>query len=286
MATLREYFFKQHNGLAVHHDLDCKLGGITVTLCERMVSVMPAGVNYMTYFVPEGAYSRALIEALLLRAVDAPSVFAAATQVSVAVHESNPEGEVIDPSDFALARRIHFYIDEVLPSGEKTEVLALATSKGFTATVQDRFYGEWLHDHETPWAFISHDSRDKDDFVRPLAEKLTSMLCPVWYDEYSLRVGQSLRESIDRGLKEARKCIVVLSPSFLSNDGWGAAEFNGAFGRHVASGGGIILPVWHGVTRQQVADYSTMIADVTGISSDKGVDEVARQLFLELQAHK
>jgi hypothetical protein len=76
--------------------------------------------------------------------------------------------------------------------------------------------------HQKPMAFISHDSRDKHDLVRALAMELSKRMCPVWYDEYSLEVGD--RSSIEKGIKEARKCILVLSPAFISNGGWGKAE--------------------------------------------------------------
>ena len=78
---------------------------------------------------------------------------------------------------------------------------------------------------EKPLAFISHDSRDKDGLLRQLAHEMVRLLCPVWYDEYSLKVGDSrLRANIEKGLKEARKCIIILSPNFLSNEGWSKAD--------------------------------------------------------------
>jgi hypothetical protein len=39
--------------------------------------------------------------------------------------------------------------------------------------------------------FICHASKDKDDFVRPLAEALKKHY-DVWFDEYCLRLGDSL----------------------------------------------------------------------------------------------
>src|SRR6266487_2354994 len=48
--------------------------------------------------------------------------------------------------------------------------------------------------------FISHASEDKDEVARPLAEELTRLGFRVWYDEYSLRLVDSLREKIDEGL--------------------------------------------------------------------------------------
>lgn len=74
--------------------------------------------------------------------------------------------------------------------------------------------------------FISHASEDKDDFVRPLAERLRDEHIEVWYDEFTLRIGDSLRRSIDKGLAQSRFGIVVLSPSFGRNR-W--AGVGGAF---------------------------------------------------------
>jgi len=85
--------------------------------------------------------------------------------------------------------------------------------------------------------------------------------CPVWYAEFSLRVGDSLRESIERGLKETRKCILILTPNFLKNEGWTKREFNSVFTRELLEKSNVILPVWHEVTQQQVYDYSPSLAD-------------------------
>lgn len=64
-------------------------------------------------------------------------------------------------------------------------------------------------------AFISHASEDKDGLVRPLAELLRKQGFAIWYDEFQLKVGDSLRRSIDNGLAHSRFGIVVLSPDFL-----------------------------------------------------------------------
>src|SRR6185312_12727621 len=41
--------------------------------------------------------------------------------------------------------------------------------------------------------FISHASEDKNEVVRPLAEALRKGGLEVWYDEFELRIGDSLR---------------------------------------------------------------------------------------------
>ena len=58
-------------------------------------------------------------------------------------------------------------------------------------------------------AFISHAWEDKESFVRPLAHALTALGATVWYDEFSLKLGDSLSASIDRGLAGSRYGIVV-----------------------------------------------------------------------------
>jgi hypothetical protein len=52
--------------------------------------------------------------------------------------------------------------------------------------------------------FISHASEDKEGFVRPLAKRLQEDELRVWFDEFTLTVGDSLRRSIDRGLVKSR----------------------------------------------------------------------------------
>jgi hypothetical protein len=58
-------------------------------------------------------------------------------------------------------------------------------------------------------------------------------MCLVWYDQFSLRVGDSLRESVEAGLKECHKCILVLTPNFLSNKGWAKHEYSSIFTREI-----------------------------------------------------
>ena len=88
--------------------------------------------------------------------------------------------------------------------------------------------------------FICHASEDKDDFVRPLAGGLEQRGLRVWFDESTLRVGDSLRESIDHGLNRSRFGIVVLSPHFFSKQ-WPQNELNGLATRE-AGGLKVILP--------------------------------------------
>ncbi len=125
--------------------------------------------------------------------------------------------------------------------------------------------------------FISHASEDKVEFVRDLANKLSSAGLKVWYDEFTLTLGDSLRRSIDHGLSNSRFGIVVLSKSFFSKE-WPQRELDGLVAMEISSGK-IILPIWHHVTKDDVAAFSPILADRLAVSSERGIEIVANEVL-------
>lgn len=125
--------------------------------------------------------------------------------------------------------------------------------------------------------FISHASEDKDGFVRSLANALIKEGLNVWYDEMTLRIGDSLRQKIDKGLANSRVGLVVLSPAFI-NKGWTNYELDGIVTRAV-SGEQILLPIWHNITKQQVVDFSPSLADkVARSTATHTIEEIASEI--------
>ncbi|WP_051631364.1 toll/interleukin-1 receptor domain-containing protein [Afifella pfennigii] len=110
--------------------------------------------------------------------------------------------------------------------------------------------------------FISHASEDKDGFVRALAEALQERGASVWYDEFTLKVGDSLRRNIDRGLAGSRFGVVVLSEHFFGKE-WPNKELDGLVALEV-QGQTRILPIWHKVSKDEVARFSPTLADCPG----------------------
>lgn len=130
---------------------------------------------------------------------------------------------------------------------------------------------------ETHDVFISHASEDKDDFVRPLANALITQGLNVWFDEMTLRIGDSLRQKIDKGLANSKVGLVILSPSFIKK-GWTNYELDGIITRTV-SGEQVLLPIWHNITKQQVVDFSPSIADkVARSTATHTIDEIAIEI--------
>ena len=115
--------------------------------------------------------------------------------------------------------------------------------------------------------FISHASEDKDSLVRPLAMILERLSVRVWYDEFSLKLGDSLTTSIDIGLQESRFGLLVLSKSFLGKN-WPDYEYRSLLTRQI-DGDKVILPLWYGVTKEDVKKYSLYLADIKAVSITK-----------------
>jgi TIR domain len=126
-------------------------------------------------------------------------------------------------------------------------------------------------------AFISHASEDKEAFVKPLAESLRAKGLRIWYDEYALTIGDSLRQKIDEGLTRSRFGVVVLSPAFFAKH-WPQQELNGLAAREVA-GIKVILPVWHEMGRDDVAAFSPTLADRIAAKSSGGLEAVVQQIL-------
>jgi hypothetical protein len=130
--------------------------------------------------------------------------------------------------------------------------------------------------------FICHASEDKDSFVRPLAERLRKAHLEVWFDEFSLSIGDSLRESIDKGLAKSTYGIVVLSPSFFKKK-WPQRELNGLVAREMSGENRIILPIWHNITASEILKYSPPLADLKAVESRRGLDFVYKELLKKLR---
>jgi hypothetical protein len=189
------------------------------------------------------------------------------------------ENEVQDGRELAFTGRIFFYSERPVPDQLKQQMLAEAKTLGHNLVFRSVEYAAERNKWEKPRAFISHDSRDKADIAEPLAVQLQKFMCPVWYDDFTLKVGDSLRESIEQGLKECPKCVLILTPNFLGNDRWTKREYDTVFTRELVENQKVILPVWHGVSREDVYKYSPILADRVAVQWSKGVEEVARKLI-------
>jgi len=130
--------------------------------------------------------------------------------------------------------------------------------------------------------FICHASEDKDSLVKPLASSLVRLGLSVWYDEYTLHIGDSLSASIDKGLSNSRFGLVVISQNFIRKP-WPNYELRGLVNREVEQDQ-VLLPIWLGVNHKQVSDFSPTLADkISLIADDKCVQDIAIKLVRKIR---
>jgi hypothetical protein len=162
--------------------------------------------------------------------------------------------------------------DELRYQQQITEELRKQKEQSQVPTDSDTYTVSKDHDF-----FISHASEDKESFVRPLAEKLIDLGLNVWYDEFKLKIGDSLRRSIDNGLKNSKFGIVVLSSSFFAKN-WTQYELDGLVTKEM-NGVKVILPIWHKVSKDEVVSYSPTLADKVALNTSiMSIDEIATEL--------
>lgn len=137
-------------------------------------------------------------------------------------------------------------------------------------TEADSAEGDWD-------VFICHASEDKEGFVRPFAQALREARIRVWFDEFTLSLGDSLRRSIDRGLARSRYGVVVLSPSFFAKD-WPQRELDGMVSLEL-NGRKVVLPIWHNIDVTGVRAYSPTLADRVAGSTLQPMNELVESVL-------
>jgi len=127
-------------------------------------------------------------------------------------------------------------------------------------------------------AFISHATEDKKDFVKELAHKLSSAGLKIWYDEFSLKAGDSLSKSIDQGLGNSNFGVVIISPYFVTK-GYTDYELRSLINREIGYKK-VILPIWHNISKEEVQQFSHFLADKFALNtSTASIDELVSKLI-------
>jgi len=280
MATIREYFDIDARAMTVHADWKFGTGDreAVATIIAKIALDFEANAKYWYFYVPAVENMSDCLSGLFRSPEFASCQLSPEGDGVLVLTGYSDYSERQSSETLQFTRRVHLYLDADLRPDNRQHLVAEALERGYFLSIRDHEYAQKRSEIETPLAFVSHDSRDKDAFVRELVSELAKRHCIVWYDEYSLKVGDSLRENIERGLRESRKCIVVLSPNFLSNAGWGRAEFDSVFTREILEQENVFLPVWLDVGVREVYEYSPRLANKVGLAASLGAPEIARQL--------
>jgi len=147
-------------------------------------------------------------------------------------------------ADFARAENcvlISAHSLKVLDPKRESILHHLSRSPG-AETVWSWLYGKGdIVSESRPRVFLSHSSADKA-FVARLAADLNGRNVPVWFDQWELKVGDSLSEKIAAGIGGSGWLAVVLSKSSVQS-AWVQKELNAAQAQELQSKSVFVLPL-------------------------------------------
>jgi hypothetical protein len=215
MATLREYFdadfsyavrvhvnFPQEGGGEVEAAILCDFSGLKSFLA-CYVPDQSASFGYFLQIVRGLEYGKTQVGFRKQVTLPAVRFFPGELQVK----NENPlqilarffdDPAWVSINELEASRRIFIYAEAQL---SEAEILALkdeGKKVGHDIQFRSTQHAAKRAKQERPLAFISHDTRDKQEIARKIALHLQKLMCPVWYDEFSLNVGDNLRE-VSRG---------------------------------------------------------------------------------------
>ena len=80
----------------------------------------------------------------------------------------------------------------------------------------------------TPVVYLAHGSPDHETLARPLAEYLMENGIDVWFDEWEIDSGDSIRQKMDQGLGDCTHFLVLLTPGSIGRP-WVETEIDAGF---------------------------------------------------------
>jgi hypothetical protein len=126
--------------------------------------------------------------------------------------------------------------------------------------------------------FISHASEDKAVFVRTLASELEKRGVEIWYDEFELKPGDSIRDGIDRGLSSCDSGLCVFSHRYFTKK-WTKDELGAIFAKESIAKANLLIPIWLDLTYEDMVSIAPMLADRKAIQASDGIVSVTKQIL-------
>ncbi|MER5212557.1 toll/interleukin-1 receptor domain-containing protein [Streptomyces sp. NPDC051784] len=124
--------------------------------------------------------------------------------------------------------------------------------------------------------FLCHAWNDREGSAKELYGHLKTSGATVWFSEEDIPLGSLQMREIDKGLRNSRIGIVLVTPALLEsikNEGIAEKELA------VLLGTNRVVPVTHGVTFDELYDVSPMLASHSGLSTkESSLDAVAAKI--------
>jgi hypothetical protein len=126
------------------------------------------------------------------------------------------------------------------------------------------------------YVFICHASEDKA-IAREIAHFLRGLGSDVWFDEWEIKVGESIVQRIDGALGQVTHLLLLLSKHSVDKP-WVKKEFSSALMRQLSNNSITVLPM-----RVDDSPYPTLLADIkyadARVELKRGLSEIEATLF-------
>jgi hypothetical protein len=119
--------------------------------------------------------------------------------------------------------------------------------------------------------FLSYARIDGAQVGDELRLELVSLDVSVWFDEIEILPGRSQSLQMDRALQKARAGVALLTPAYLAGRFWTERELGALLHKDT------LIPVLHGVTFDDVAEYSGILPDLAGFETARDAIKVIAQ---------
>lgn len=126
--------------------------------------------------------------------------------------------------------------------------------------------------------FLSYSNKDRE-MARKIANELKGEGIDVWFDEWSIHVGDSIVQKIEQGLKESKFLVILLTRSSIES-GWVEKEWHNKIEEEAKKRKVVVLPV--------KGDDSTtpeLLKDKKYCDLTKGFEEALRELVTSIRYH-
>ena len=124
--------------------------------------------------------------------------------------------------------------------------------------------------------FLCHAWDDRQGSAAELHRQLKANGATVWFSEEDIPLGSLMTREIDKGLRNSRIGIVLVTPALLNsirNEGIAEKELA------VLLNSRRVVPVTHGVTFDELYDVSPMLASHAGLSTaESSLNDVAAKI--------
>ncbi|MGZ4973721.1 MAG: hypothetical protein ACXWDN_13250 [Limisphaerales bacterium] len=202
MATLHEYFLKDTSrNLTIERKWTLSNGETGTHLPGEIIARLcldfDTNAKFAAFYIPD-ITGVEFPEPLVLNEMS-PMLDWPTTDVGV---RSGMGADQVDGKNLIFTGRVFIYSERPPAPELKAQLLREAGEKGLFVIHRSVEYMSYRNQFERPRAFICHDSRDKQEIAEPLAIQLQTLMVPVWYDAFTLKIGDSLRANIEAGLKE------------------------------------------------------------------------------------